>query len=1619
MIAHFPTTLASASTSQLIILDLSVEGVDRKLRALLDTGASNNFVRAKSLEDSSIEIPSADSSASELIVRLADGTSLSVPQRTLTLNYSLNDLAGKDNFLLLDLDERYDLILGLPWCSKHQPIIDWNRSSVSFPSNPLEVTFAPLQTESSLSEHSLRPVCDGPALNDSNDVSISKSNRFSCLNSSSSPDGDDEVTDTPLPVRYHRSILFASTKKSPRMRARRKKVFSPGPGKSLSKMPLRQKSFTTLNSIYINGEDAFKHSVTVENPPTTAAALTAYPVMEYDEFVHAYDKGDITQVCVLLADDLPAPSIMETLATSSQMDLDVLDDKTRMERYESQTWESLKSNPVFDILKHYEDVFPEEVPSELPVDRGIRHEIDLEPGTKYCVTRQWPLPKDQVEAIDKFFENRRKAGHVRESNSPHCSPTFCVKKATGGWRIVHAFNKLNDATIPAQTPIPRKDMIVDSMSGSTRFSALDLMDGYYQTLVRESDIPLTAVSTPSGMLWEWLVMPQGLKNAPATFNRMVSHILRPFRDFAPSYFDDVYIHSKARDGKTDLEVHREHLRLVLEAMRANKLYANLKKCIFAASEIPVLGCFVGKNGVRPDPEKVKAVADWPVPKNVKELRQFLGLANYLHKYSKNYAFRVRPLTQLLRDEVKWIWSSERQDAFDDVKTSLQEAPVLALPNYEKPFHVVCDASKFAIGCALMQHDEEDRERVISYQSRQLKPTESRYPVHDRELLAMKYALVKFRVYLMGETKFAMYTDHASLRHAVKTPHLSQRMARWISFFAEYNFVVHYKPGKTNILADALSRRPDFDMQSPETASHAECKACSACHADANVVVRAQSPLPDEIRRAYLDDPDCKLLLAYFSDPSEKALNALPSRLISRIHRYSMENGLLYYASDPSDSLRILVPLDEDLRTRILYEFHDSPAGGHLGREKTFLAISRDFYWPHLYKWVRKYVRTCDMCQRVKPSPSTQAPLRSLPVPSDNWQSISMDFIFGYPPDKDKNTGILVFVDRFSKMVHLCAVKETINAEETARIFIDTIYRLHGCPEEIVSDRDPRFTSRFWRTIFQLLGTKLLMSTAAHPETDGQTERVNRVLEDILNSYVHSIRSWSDFLPLAEFALNNAVHASTGHTPFFMNNARHPRIPSLLSGGESTLPVGEIHDNRRSSSSNSNSLASSASLSCDFHPQKEMEFSNKRSSFMEDSPPPNEEFVATATEFKAHFDELKDINKMSSRERNHIDQFILTRQMILRFVRDSIAEAVDRQKEQADKHGRKNKEQFKINDHVLLSTANLPKHALSNTQSTKLQHRFIGPFKILKRHGDAYTLDIPKKMRLHPTFYVGRLKRYRSPNDSDQESLESSFHHQQRHSARETNQNSSDPSSQAQCQEPSSLVEDCTRAARGKQVSLPTHGNAFQNAQQDSCFQHESSDEVRRSLDEISEDENLHSHSDSGEQVVRLQPEPNDSQEVLSAPQSEPKLRRSSRRSAIKTYQKSAAPSGASRCPPRSDRAVDRQDQDLHQTSQVLQYQTAESSDSLLRDRGKNPRFSQRAGPPPLVDSHGNERWIVDTIVSHRKKSKSRKDRDYSYEYRVRWFGYPPEKDSWLPRFVLAHDIPDILEQYEQRHVHLQ
>ncbi|KAE9038074.1 hypothetical protein PR001_g8102 [Phytophthora rubi] len=303
-------------------------------------------------------------------------------------------------------------------------------------------------------------------------------------------------------------------------------------------------------------------------------------------------------------------------------------------------------------------------------------------------------------------------------------------------------------------------------------------------------------------------------------------------------------------------------------------------------------------------------------------------------------------------------------------------------------------------------------------------------------------------------------------------------------------------------------------------------------------------LRDKIVAAYADDAVYAGIMAYLRSPTDETLGALSRNTRNQIDRYHLDGDLLCYNIDKFDAPRVVAPNDDDLRARIIHEFH----------EKTFAAVSRDFFWPHMYKWVRKWVRTCDTCQRVKPSKSLQAPLRPLPIATEAWRSVSMDFIFGLPPDVEGRTGVLVFVDRFTKMVHLIPVSDLVTAE-TAAHFIDCVFRHHGLPESIVSGRDPRFTSAFWSSLFQLLGTKLSMSTAAHPETDGHTERVNRVLEDVLRSYATLFASWSSFLPLAEFALNNAEHASTGLTPFFANNARHPCVPALIAVGHPTAPRG--------------------------------------------------------------------------------------------------------------------------------------------------------------------------------------------------------------------------------------------------------------------------------------------------------------------------------------------------------------------------------------------------------------------------------------------------------------------------------
>ncbi len=1362
---------------KLLMFDCVVKGFLEPLKLLIDCGATENFVRRDTVQRDSLLAARVVHAPERFAVRLATGQLVQMNKKSyidLSLNFS--GFECDIRFVVLDMDDRYDLILGMPWLTMHEPCIDW-RSRQIYPSVALK---EPL------------PVVWNAISDREEDPQVCIVNASLEMTSSGRGTIDDRLVDEALLSGAKRDVPRKGETNSVSRHPALDAEDGLATRSANEEVLLEKRALSASSSNGLINHDELDRNVVADDLPCTAEGIVNLPPMEWEEFLNYLKAGDVDDIAVPTAYDCE-------LNSSSNADESVLE-SDRQSRYNQQGWEALRDNPVYPLLREFADVFPDETPSGKPLSKGITHDIDLEPGTKYCVTRQWPLPKEQVDYIDEFFEKKLASGLVRESKSPHTSPTFCVRKPTGGWRVVHAYNKLNAATIPSQTPIPRKDVIINGMAGSKIFSAIDLRDGFYQILMRESDIPLTAVSTPSGMLWEWLVMPQGLKNAPATFNRLVQNAMRSHRAYAPCYFDDIFVHSNA------VEDHLKHLRAVFQTMREYKLYSNLKKCLFCLTEIPVLGCYVGAKGVRVDHEKVKAVSDWPVPTDVKSLRKWLGLANYMHRYAKGYAQMAKPLTDLLRKDAGWDWSTHCQAAFDAIKQSLLQAPILALPDYTRSFQVVCDASDFAIGCALLQQDSESRTRVISYQSRQLKAAELNYPVHDKELLAIKYALLKFRVHLLGGKPFVVYTDHASLRTAVNSPHLSQRMARWLAFFAEYDFKVEYKPGKENILADALSRRPDLEAAVQTVRRNATDD--SVIDLNAVSVSILTNNLSEDIQAAYKADSFCSAMIAHLQNPSAPTT----ANILARASRFSFSEGLLWHQVSPGDVLTTVVPNDSSLRERILREYHDVPYAGHLGREKTYVAVSRHFWWKHLIKWVTTYVKTCEVCQRVKPAQSTQAPLRPLPIPSECWQSMTMDFAFGYPPDLHGNTGVVVFVDPLSKMVHLAPCKASIDARGTAELFLAHVFRYHGLPKRIISDRDPRFTAQFWQCLFQVLGTQLSMSTTDHPETDGQSERVIRVVEDVIRSLCDAQPTkWSDLLVFVEFALNNSIHASTGYSPFYVNGLRAPHVPSsLLIGDVPTLSGGgtrltepsQIDDlNEISAASQPHGLDCNANgvfptqfkndkvsetqtqeTKCVPHTQvfvhhpsdpkldsslntTQEKYDTNKNLFQEITLSPmttcKQEEVAVLTADQVLREENDNERKSATRaQQRHIREtekqiqdFVALRAFTLGLVRDHIAASKDLQKQNADRRGRKLKVTFKVGDQVLLSTKNLPADAVSELGSTKLLPRWIGPFKVIKCVNDvSYKLETPQHRRFHSTFYVGRLKPYLDPSQSPLDAL---------------------------------------------------------------------------------------------------------------------------------------------------------------------------------------------------------------------------------------------------------------------------
>ncbi|KAK1628506.1 hypothetical protein QYE76_002821 [Lolium multiflorum] len=786
---------------------------------------------------------------------------------------------------------------------------------------------------------------------------------------------------------------------------------------------------------------------------------------------------------------------------------------------------SLKEVRIEDIpvVNEFKDVFPKELPG-MPPDREIEFTIDLIPGTAPIAQPPYKMgPKELVELKAQIDELEQK-GFIQESVSPWGTPVIFVDKRDGGKRMCGDYRNLNNVTIKNKYPLPRIQDLFDQVQGAGVFSKIDLRSGYHQIKIKKEDVPKTAFVSRYGH-HEYLVVPFGLTNAPAIFMNLMNKIFMKYLDkFVIVFIDDILIYSK------DKEEHAKHLKIVLQTLREHQLYAKFSKCKFWLDSVEFLGHVITKEGIAVNPSKVQSVLEWKSPKNAKEIRGFLGMAGYYRRFIEGFSKIAGPMTKLLKKNAPFVWT-ECEASFQTLKDKLTTAPVLAVPEPGKDYTVYCDASKNGLGCVLMQ----DR-KVIAYGSRQLKPHEHNYPVHDLELAAVVYALKSWRQFLYG-SKCELYTDHKSLKYFFTQKELNMRQKRWLELIKDYDLKINYTPGKANVVADALSRKSTENQPTEWEIPKELRKELEEAQilfiqgddkgsiATMRIMDEMYSDLKYEIIRKQADD-------LFIQEEIKRIGEGRPSEF----HLGDFDS--LYFQK------RICVPDDPEVKSIILKEAHETPYSIHPGSTKMYMDLKEMFWWNNMKREIAQYVSECHTCQRVKAEHQSPAGLlKPLEIPEWKWDEIGMDFVTGLPMTSKKKDMIWVIVDRLTKSAHFIAVNTKDTAEKLVDIYVKEIVSKHGVPKKIVSDRGSIFTSAFWKRLQEALGSKLDFSTAYHPQTGGQTERTNQILEDMLRACALNFGgSWEDHLPLAEFSYNNSYQSSIQMAPYEALYGRKCRSP---------------------------------------------------------------------------------------------------------------------------------------------------------------------------------------------------------------------------------------------------------------------------------------------------------------------------------------------------------------------------------------------------------------------------------------------------------------------------------------------
>jgi hypothetical protein len=769
--------------------------------------------------------------------------------------------------------------------------------------------------------------------------------------------------------------------------------------------------------------------------------------------------------------------------------------------YEKDLEETNKRLP--GIYQRFTDIFAPKY-FQLPEHGKYDLAIITTPDAKLPKVKQRPKTREQSQEIIRQVNEWKRLGRVRESRSDSASDVLFIPKKDGRLRMCIDYRLLNAVSKKDENKSQRQDQVKDQIQGAKWYTKIDIRDGYHNLRIRRGDEEKTAFLTPIG-LYECTVMWFGLQNAPAEFARYMQDVLSEFVErFVAVYFDDITVYSD------DEQSHIQHVTQVLERIEERRIKLKIQKCEFHKHEIELLGERISGKERTMLEDKVKAILDWQAPKSLKDIERWRGLAGYYRQYIYQFSKVMEPINKLLKTK-EFRWTEIEQQAFDTVKEKFKEGTILLNFDFEKQIKVTTDASGIALGAVIEQQNDRGNWQPVLFYSRKFNDAELRYSNPDKELLAIVAVFRKYPHYLKG-TRFPVIvkSDHKNLRTFTTSKALVGRQVGWMEELSDANFVIEHIRGKENVVADALSRRPDYqdDSKRHESAILKE--------SEGNLVIAVA---PTQVIE--LHDQDMDNLLQKFRTSDE---------FVNKGYKdMTCHEGLYYWKS--------LIVVPRNCERDVMRHYHESPIQGHPGTERMMEKIQKYFYIPKLYRKTKAFILNCDDCQKNKEvRHKPYGYMNSQEEDMSLWSDLSMDFMEGLimvqdPLSHKAMSAILVIVDRLSKYAILIPTWKDLTVEELKTLLLREVFKFIGFPKRIISDRDKLFRSELWQNITKAMGTNHRLSTSHHQQTDGQTERKIQEIIQWLRHYLDfNQENWLELLPVMQLCLNESMSTTTGATP---------------------------------------------------------------------------------------------------------------------------------------------------------------------------------------------------------------------------------------------------------------------------------------------------------------------------------------------------------------------------------------------------------------------------------------------------------------------------------------------------------